>query len=297
VVDVGVNRVDDPPPRRATAWWATCGSRRPSKWRGRSLRAGRSRADDHHHAALPTGARRAQWPKPRPVCGCLAGRRVDVTQVMRRPARSWRRGSCRCGCAVRSPASRRGRAVTGTRAARPHRPNPLRHVPDRTTGACRRRRQDACRCSCSRGYIGRPMGEFRLTRGGSALHGSGRAMAGRLRESEGRPRQRTGCSIRPASPAAALPVPHRRRHQPRRCRLQTVIAVTARRWPWPSCSCVPTRVQGEGAERDICAALALAVPHRGTRPGDHRPGGGSREISGPSITSAWRAPVAALPMR
>jgi len=33
--------------------------------------------------------------------------------------------------------------------------------------------------------------------------------------------------------------------------------VTARRWPVAELLVLPTRVQGAGAERDICAALAL----------------------------------------
>ncbi len=39
--------------------------------------------------------------------------------------------------------------------------------------------------------------------------------------------------------------------------LRDIVAVVARRWPWVEVLLIPTRVQGEGADRDVCAALAL----------------------------------------
>src|SRR5947207_8188722 len=39
--------------------------------------------------------------------------------------------------------------------------------------------------------------------------------------------------------------------------LQDILAVMARRWPLAELLVLPTRVQGEGAEQEICAALAL----------------------------------------
>ncbi len=39
--------------------------------------------------------------------------------------------------------------------------------------------------------------------------------------------------------------------------LRDIVAVLARRWPWVEILLIPTRVQGDGADRDVCAALAL----------------------------------------
>ncbi|MGH7612543.1 MAG: exodeoxyribonuclease VII large subunit [Gemmatimonadales bacterium] len=39
--------------------------------------------------------------------------------------------------------------------------------------------------------------------------------------------------------------------------LRDIVAVMARRWPWVEILLIPTRVQGEGADREVCAALAL----------------------------------------
>ncbi len=39
--------------------------------------------------------------------------------------------------------------------------------------------------------------------------------------------------------------------------LRDIVAVMARRWPWVEILLVPTRVQGDGADREVCAALAL----------------------------------------
>lgn len=39
--------------------------------------------------------------------------------------------------------------------------------------------------------------------------------------------------------------------------LRDIVAVMARRWPWAEILLIPTRVQGEGADREVCAALAL----------------------------------------
>ncbi len=39
--------------------------------------------------------------------------------------------------------------------------------------------------------------------------------------------------------------------------LRDIVAVMARRWPWVEILLIPTRVQGDGADRDVCAALAL----------------------------------------
>jgi len=39
--------------------------------------------------------------------------------------------------------------------------------------------------------------------------------------------------------------------------LRDIVAVLARRWPWVEILLIPTRVQGEGADRDVCSALAL----------------------------------------
>src|SRR3989441_6751628 len=59
--------------------------------------------------------------------------------------------------------------------------------------------------------------------------------------------------------------------------LQDIIAVTARRWPVAELLVLPTRVQGEGAERDICAALALLCRIEGLDLAIIGRGGGSRE--------------------
>jgi len=38
VIDVGVNRVEDPSTKQGYAWWATCSSRKRDRWLGRSPR-------------------------------------------------------------------------------------------------------------------------------------------------------------------------------------------------------------------------------------------------------------------
>jgi len=59
--------------------------------------------------------------------------------------------------------------------------------------------------------------------------------------------------------------------------LRDVIAVTARRWPVAELLVIPTRVQGEGAEDAICAALALLGRLDGLDLAIIGRGGGSRE--------------------
>jgi len=59
--------------------------------------------------------------------------------------------------------------------------------------------------------------------------------------------------------------------------LRDIIAVTARRWPVAELLVIPTRVQGEGAEGAICAALALLGRLEGLDLAILGRGGGSRE--------------------
>lgn len=59
--------------------------------------------------------------------------------------------------------------------------------------------------------------------------------------------------------------------------VQDIIAVTARRWPLAELLIIPTRVQGEGAEAAICAALALLARLDGLDVALIGRGGGSRE--------------------
>src|SRR5207237_8152765 len=59
--------------------------------------------------------------------------------------------------------------------------------------------------------------------------------------------------------------------------LQDIIAVTARRWPLAELLVVPTRVQGDGAAGEICAALALLCRIEGLDLAIIGRGGGSRE--------------------
>ena len=59
--------------------------------------------------------------------------------------------------------------------------------------------------------------------------------------------------------------------------LRDIIAVTARRWPLAELLVVPTRVQGDGAAAEICAALALLCRIDGLDLAIIGRGGGSRE--------------------
>ncbi len=59
--------------------------------------------------------------------------------------------------------------------------------------------------------------------------------------------------------------------------LRDIIAVAARRWPVAELFVVPTRVQGEGAEDEICAALGLVCRLDGLDLAIIGRGGGSRE--------------------
>ena len=59
--------------------------------------------------------------------------------------------------------------------------------------------------------------------------------------------------------------------------LRDIIAVTGRRWPCAELLVIPTRVQGEGAEDALCAALALLGRIEGLDVAIIGRGGGSRE--------------------
>src|SRR4029077_9014776 len=78
--------------------------------------------------------------------------------------------------------------------------------------------------------------------------------------------------------------------------LQDIIAVTARRWPVAELLVVPTRVQGEGAERDICAALALLCRIQELDLAIIGRGGGSREDLWTFNHERVARAVAALPV-
>lgn len=62
--------------------------------------------------------------------------------------------------------------------------------------------------------------------------------------------------------------------------LRDILAVIRRRWPVAEVLVIPTRVQGEGAAADVCAALAILARVTATRPVDVAivgRGGGSKE--------------------
>src|SRR2546430_17129376 len=59
--------------------------------------------------------------------------------------------------------------------------------------------------------------------------------------------------------------------------LQDIIAVTTRRWPVAELLVLPTRVQGDGAAGEICAALAPLCRVAGVDLATIRPGGGPPE--------------------
>ncbi len=172
------------------------------------------------------------------------------------------------------------------RAARPQRPDPLRHVSEGQPSPAR---------AAARWDAGVPLraahplggeGGVPAHRGRFALHGGGGAVAARLREGEGRPRQ--GRAARPGAQTAAAPVPapHRRRHEPRR------------RGPAGHHRGDGTPLAGRRAARaadpragrrrgagDLRRSRAV-VPGRGTGPRDHRPG---RRLAGRSLDLQPRA--------
>src|SRR2546422_11556404 len=78
--------------------------------------------------------------------------------------------------------------------------------------------------------------------------------------------------------------------------LQDIIAVTARRWPVAELLVLPTRVQGEGAEQEICAALALLCRIEGLDLAIIGRGGGSREDLWTFNHERVARAVAALPV-
>lgn len=59
--------------------------------------------------------------------------------------------------------------------------------------------------------------------------------------------------------------------------LRDIMAVTARRWPLAELLVIPTRVQGEGAEEELCAALACLARLEGVDVAIVGRGGGARE--------------------
>lgn len=78
--------------------------------------------------------------------------------------------------------------------------------------------------------------------------------------------------------------------------LRDIMAVAARRWPVAELLVVPTRVQGEGAEHDICAALALVCRLEGLDLAIIGRGGGSREDLWTFNHERVARAVAALPV-
>src|SRR5256885_618368 len=78
--------------------------------------------------------------------------------------------------------------------------------------------------------------------------------------------------------------------------LRDIIAVTARRWPVAELLVLPTRVQGEGAEQEICAALALLCRVEGLDVAIIGRGGGSREDLWTFNHERVARAVAALPV-
>jgi exodeoxyribonuclease VII large subunit len=77
--------------------------------------------------------------------------------------------------------------------------------------------------------------------------------------------------------------------------LRDIIAVTTRRWPLAELLVIPTRVQGEGAEGEICAALGLACRIEGLDLAIIGRGGGSREDLWTFNAERVARAVAALP--
>src|SRR2546429_5702426 len=78
--------------------------------------------------------------------------------------------------------------------------------------------------------------------------------------------------------------------------LRDIIAVATRRWPVAELLVVPTRVQGDGAEGEICAALALACRLDGLDLVIIGRGGGSREDLWTFNHERVARAVAALPV-
>jgi exodeoxyribonuclease VII large subunit len=78
--------------------------------------------------------------------------------------------------------------------------------------------------------------------------------------------------------------------------LRDIIAVTARRWPLAELLVVPTRVQGDGAEDEICAALGLVCRLDGLDLVIIGRGGGSREDLWTFNHERVARAVAALPV-
>lgn len=78
--------------------------------------------------------------------------------------------------------------------------------------------------------------------------------------------------------------------------LRDIIAVTARRWPVAELLVIPTRVQGDGAEAEICGALALLCRLEGLDVAIIGRGGGSREDLWTFNHERVARAVAALPV-
>jgi len=162
VIDVGTNRVDDPTRSRGYRLVGDVNFAERSRWPGRSPCAGRSRADDHHDAAVQHRAGGEAVGHSLDLFALFAEGAWTVTQVTRRPRGRGSPISCHCGCAGRSPV-KRGRAVTGTSRARPQRQ--IRCVMfQKDNRRLPGPRRMGCRCSSSRGHVWRRRG-VPLTRG------------------------------------------------------------------------------------------------------------------------------------
>jgi len=102
----------------------------------------------------------------------------------------------------------------------------------------------------------------------------------------------------PARRRPLPPYPHRIAGvtSPDGAALRDIIAVTARRWPLAELLVVPTRVQGEGAENEICAALGVVCRLEGLDLAIIGRGGGSREDLWTFNHERVARAVAALPV-
>jgi len=155
----------------------------------------------------------------------------------------------------------------------------------RTTVACRAP-QMGCRCSSSRGP---PFGKRRgvPAHRGRLLSTERGAVAARFEKAKAA-LAKDGL-LDPARKRPLPPYPLRIAvvTSPDGAALQDIIAVTARAGRSPSCRAAD-RVQGDGAEQEICAALALLCRVEDWDLAIIGRGGGSREDLWTSTTSAWR---------
>ena len=310
VIDVGMNRVEDPSTKRATRLVGDVDFDGVRAGRvAHHAGAGRRRPDDDRHAAAEHRARgaaergadarrtrRAETARRR--CSSRGAPRVDSARAACRADESASvpgaspRSAISVSTLTQTRAGHRRRRVHPAVGARRGQRTSRRTGTATGTSRCataRRRSGASCGRATSAAFPAPPddgmqvaaLGQLsvyprRAARCSSPCSGSRptATACGARRSSRRAARLEADGLLAPARKraAAALSAPHRRRHEPDGAALRDIVAVLRRRAPGVELVVVPAAVQGdERADMELCAALDRVCRWGERRRGDHRP--------------------------